>query len=72
MKYIDIKSVIIGVLLTTTIFLGVAATGTTDKWDGKQKSPALTTSGNIVMGVLMGDDADDGVEGVTVLKRNRF
>ena len=37
MKNIDIKSLIIGALLTSTIFLGVAATGATDKWDGKQE-----------------------------------
>ena len=37
MKSIDIKSLIIGALLTSTIFLGVAATGTTDKWDDKQE-----------------------------------
>jgi hypothetical protein len=37
MKNIDIKSLIIGVLLTSTIFLGVAATGPTDKWDKEQE-----------------------------------
>ena len=37
MKNIDVKSLIIGALLTSTIFLGVAATGTTDKWDVNQK-----------------------------------
>jgi len=37
MKNIDIKSLIIGALLTSTIFLGVAATGTTDKWDSDQQ-----------------------------------
>ncbi|MDP7011189.1 MAG: hypothetical protein QF685_07410 [Verrucomicrobiota bacterium] len=36
MKSIDIRSLIIGVFLTSTIFLGVAATGTTDNWDAKQ------------------------------------
>jgi len=36
-KNIDIKSIIIGALLTSTIFLGVAATSPTDKWDNKQK-----------------------------------
>ncbi len=38
MKSIDIKSAIIGVLLTSTIFLGVAATSKDDagKWDDKQ------------------------------------
>ena len=36
MKSIDVKSLLIGTLLTSTIFLGVAATGATDKWDGKQ------------------------------------
>ena len=37
MKYIDIKSLIIGALLASTIFLGVAATGVNDKWDDKQE-----------------------------------
>ena len=37
MKNIDIKSIIIGALLTSTIFLGVAATSPTDKWDDKQQ-----------------------------------
>jgi uncharacterized protein YbdZ (MbtH family) len=37
MKNIDIKSLIIGALLTSTIFLGVAATSPTDKWDEKQE-----------------------------------
>ena len=39
MKNIDIKSLIIGALLTSTIFLGVAATSKDDKgkWDFQQK-----------------------------------
>jgi len=37
MKNIDIKSLIIGALLTSTIFLGIAATSPTDKWDDKQE-----------------------------------
>ncbi len=36
MKNIDIKSVIIGVLFTSTIFLGVAATSPNYKWDENQ------------------------------------
>ena len=38
-KNIDIKSLIIGGLLTSTIFLGVAATGKADKnsWDDEQE-----------------------------------
>ena len=38
MKNIDFKSLAIGALLTTTIFLGVAATSKDDagKWDGSQ------------------------------------
>ena len=50
MKTFDIKSVIIGGLLTLTIFLGVAATGTTDKWDGKQRWEIKTSSGKIPEG----------------------
>ena len=37
MKHIDIKSLIIGALLASSIFLGVAATGVNDKWDDKQE-----------------------------------
>ena len=37
MKNIDIKSLIIGALLTSTIFLGVAATGMGDKWSEAQQ-----------------------------------
>ena len=37
MKDIGTKSLIIGALLTSTIFLGVAATSPTDKWDDKQE-----------------------------------
>ena len=37
MKNIDIKSLIIGVLLTTTVFFGLGATGVGDKWDDKQE-----------------------------------
>ncbi len=36
MKSIDIKSLIIGALLTSTIFLGIAATGPKDAWDANQ------------------------------------
>tara|TARA_B100000686_G_C15986441_1_gene569864 strand:- start:170 stop:466 length:297 start_codon:yes stop_codon:yes gene_type:complete len=37
MKNIDPKSLIIGVLLSSIIILGVAATGKTDKWDDQQE-----------------------------------
>ena len=37
MKNIDIKSLIIGVLLATTIIFGMGATGVGDKWDDKQE-----------------------------------
>ena len=46
MKNIDIKSIIIGVLLTSTIFLGVAATSPTDKWDNDQKWRVQEVAGN--------------------------
>ena len=36
MKSIDVKSLLIGALLTSSIFLGVAATSPADKWDDKQ------------------------------------
>ena len=44
MKNIDIKSIIIGALLTSTSFLGVAATSPTDKWDDKQEWVVTTHS----------------------------
>ena len=50
MKNIDIKSLIIGALLTSTIFLCVAATGTTDKWDGKQRWEIKTSTPKIPEG----------------------
>ena len=37
MKNIDFKSFAIGVLLTSTVFFGVAATNITDTWNPKQK-----------------------------------
>ena len=37
MKNIDVKSLLIGALFTSTIFLGIAATGPTDKWDERQQ-----------------------------------
>jgi len=37
MKNIDVKSLLIGTLLASTIFLGVAATSPTDKWDKEQR-----------------------------------
>jgi hypothetical protein len=52
MKTIDIKSLLIGTLLTATIFLGVAATSPTDKWDANQQwetcsLASLTTLGHV-------------------------
>ena len=46
MKNIDAKSIIIGALLASTIFLGVAATSPTDKWDDKQEWTIKTTAYN--------------------------
>ena len=37
MKNIDMKSLLIGGLLASTIFFGVAATSPTDKWDNEQQ-----------------------------------
>ena len=36
MKSIDTKSLLIGALLASTMFFGVAATGPSDKWDSSQ------------------------------------
>ena len=36
MKTIDVKLLLIGILLASTIFLGIAATSPTDKWDPNQ------------------------------------
>jgi hypothetical protein len=45
MKTIDIKSILIGTLLTATIFLGVAATSPTDKWDKEQQWEVCSEAG---------------------------
>ena len=37
MKNINVKFLILGTFLTLTLFLGVAATGPTDKWDDNQE-----------------------------------
>ena len=37
MKNIDIKSLIIGALFTSTVLLGIGATGPKDTWDNKQQ-----------------------------------
>ena len=37
MNSIDIKSLLIGALLTSTVIFGVAATGKTDAWDTEQQ-----------------------------------
>lgn len=44
MKNIDIKSLIIGVLFTSTVFLGCGATGTGDTWDSTQEWETATHS----------------------------
>jgi hypothetical protein len=36
-KHIDIKSLLIGFFLASTVLLGIAATSPTDKWDNAQK-----------------------------------
>jgi len=36
MKTLDVKSLLIGALLTSTIFLGIAATGPKEAWDNEQ------------------------------------
>jgi hypothetical protein len=48
MKDLDIKSLLIGTLLTATIFLGVAATSKDDKgkWDEKQEWKIIATFGD--------------------------
>ena len=50
MKNIDVKSLIIGALLTSTIFLGVASTGTTDKWDKEQVWIYMTLKDETILG----------------------
>ncbi|MFP6854863.1 MAG: hypothetical protein VB980_03705 [Opitutales bacterium] len=37
MKSIDLKSLLIGALPASTIFLGMTATDVKDKWDARQK-----------------------------------
>ena len=41
MKTIDLKLLIIGMLLASTVFLGMAATNATDKWDKKQQASSV-------------------------------
>ena len=36
-KHIDIKSLLIGILLASTVLLAIGATSPTDKWDGGQE-----------------------------------
>ena len=50
MKTIDLKSLIIGILLASTLFLGIAATNATDKWDKKQQWEFGTSRGKIPAG----------------------
>ena len=81
MKPIDIKSLIIGALLTSTIFLGVAATSTTDKWDDKQEWEVLEkTMSDIRVGKRIADNPfaftgvgwePIGVQGANIIWRKR-
>ena len=48
MKSIDIKSLIIGTLLTSTIFLGVAATSPIDKSDNNQQWEVRTDEDPVI------------------------
>ena len=50
MKTIDLKSLIIGILLASTLFLGIAATNEADKWDKKQQWEFGTSKGKIPAG----------------------
>jgi len=50
MKTIDLKSLIIGILLASTLFLGIAATNQGDKWDNKQQWEFGTSRGKIPAG----------------------
>ena len=75
MKNIDIKSLIIGALLTSTIFLGVAATSPTDKWDKNQKweiTLEKSSYQNHLVDVLSDawDEAADGAEPFAVQGQN--
>jgi hypothetical protein len=56
MKTIDIKSLLIGTLLTATIFLGVAATGITDKWDANQQWEVCSLANLATLGHVKGDE----------------
>jgi|TARA_B100000959_G_scaffold235222_1_gene253399 hypothetical protein len=48
LRFIDIKSALIGFLLCAIFFFGVAATSSTDKWDAKQEW--LVASSNALFG----------------------
>ena len=44
MKKIDVKSLLIGILLTTTVIFGIGATSPTDKWDDEQQWTVWTVN----------------------------
>ena len=81
MKNIDIKSLIIGALLTSTIFLGVAATSPTDKWDENQRWDFTTRGSFLYKADKVEAKADElrsapgwelfGVQGSNLLFRKR-
>jgi hypothetical protein len=75
MKNIDIKSLIIGALLTSTIFLGVAATSTTDKWDDDQVwDVVIARQGSTadVTRALRGGWEPIAVQGANIIYRSRI
>ena len=69
MKNIDIKSMIIGVLLTIVIACGVAATGVNDKWDNEQEwlytDEVELKEAGLISYVKWGERAYDHYEKVT-------
>ena len=69
MKNIDIKSLIIGALLTSTIFLSVAATGPRDEWDNEQEWIYTSHPELNALGLWSGSHMIKGPNGLRTVNR---
>ena len=78
-KHIDIKSLLIGILLASTVLLAIGATSPTDKWDdgqGWEVRVAQWPDGDEILkrewAVAASGAEPFAVEGETVLFRKRI
>ena len=69
MKHIDIKSLIIGTLLTSTIFLCVAATGPREEWDNEQEWIYTSHQELHALGFWSGDHMVKGPNGLRIVNK---